>query len=342
MINHRPVQFVIVVSMAICLITQSAAALNLYDSDYKAEVYATFSSSGMGWLNDIAFDPQGNLYFTSRGSGRDTTDGAVYRVDTQGNISSFATGFYAPGGIVWGGGQDFGENLYVADSGSSSYGSGGGIKRIDLNGNVTHFASPYNQPYAITLDQTGNYGNRLYTATRGLDHIDAVLSDGSTQLFSDFPYNMSGGPKSLAFDLTGKYGNSMFIANEGSGYSGIYKMDTIGNASRFAPEISKAVCLGFDSDLVFDGDMFVSGKQVSDYYNSIFRASKSQDVIKFADVTGAHLTWFEFGPDGALYALENDRTNGIITRITPVPEPASILLLSFGAVLLRKRQSFYR
>jgi len=327
--------------IAVCLLSKLVSAANVYDANYKSEVYATFPSSGLGWLKDMAFDPSGNLYITARGLSRDTTDGAVYRVDTQGNGSVFATGLYYPTGIVYSTSLEYGDNLYISDAGNSYAGSGGGIKRVDMNGNVSLFSSPSNQSSAINIDQTGNYGNRLYVATRGLDHMDAILPNGTIQHFSDFPYNMSGGgPVTLDFDLTGSYGNSMFIANNGSGSnSGIFEMDALGNPIRFAPEITTAGCLGFDNGTDFDGDMFVSSMLQSDSYWSIYRVSPDEEITKFADFASGNLTWFEFGPDGALYTLENAGGTAVVTRITPVPEPASIILLSFGAVFLKRRIS---
>ena len=282
---------VLFIVVAVCLFSKQVSAVNVLDAGYKSEVYATFSSSGLGWLRDMTFDSSGNLYVTARGSSRDVADGTIYRIDTHGNSSLFASGFYTPTGIVGGGGTEYGDYLYVGDGGKSNAGPGSGVKRVDMDGNVTSFANPRREPFALNFDQTGNYGNKLYTGTIALDHIDAILPDGTIQRFSNFPYNTNGGgPVTLDFDLTGSYGNSMFVATNGSSTSGIHEMDILGNPTRFAPEITTASCLGFDDGTDFDGDMFVSAKQQSDSYWSIYRVSPDQEIIKFADITSGNLT----------------------------------------------------
>ena len=64
--------------------------------------------------NDLAFDPNGNLYFTDpAGSGKAAPVGRVYRVDKLKNVTLVAQGLAFPNGIAF---SADGRNLFVAES----------------------------------------------------------------------------------------------------------------------------------------------------------------------------------------------------------------------------------
>jgi gluconolactonase len=64
--------------------------------------------------NDLAFDPNGNLYFTDpAGSGKAAPVGRVYRVDKLKNVTLVAQGLAFPNGIAF---SADGKNLFVAES----------------------------------------------------------------------------------------------------------------------------------------------------------------------------------------------------------------------------------
>ena len=64
--------------------------------------------------NDLAFDPNGNLYFTDpKDSSKDAPIGRVYRVDKLKNVTLVAQGLAFPNGIAF---SADGRTLYVAES----------------------------------------------------------------------------------------------------------------------------------------------------------------------------------------------------------------------------------
>ncbi len=84
-------------------------------SNGQARVYAD-NCQGVKFRgpNDLAFDPNGNLYFTDpAGSGKDAPIGRIYMVDKMRNVKQVAGGLAFPNGIAFG--AD-GKSVYVAES----------------------------------------------------------------------------------------------------------------------------------------------------------------------------------------------------------------------------------
>ena len=248
-------------------------------------------------------------------------------------VTTVVMGLTEPRDIVWTGGTPYGENLYVADH------SGYRIRRIDLNGNVNDFAA-INSPQATELDRVGTYGGYLYTGPRLSDHIDRLLTDGQLQRFSDFPYGMPGGPSGIAFDPGADYGGLMYVTTDSTldvDWLRVHSLDVNGNPTRFAPDIAIADRLKFDPVGLFGNKLFIDGRAVRNDPRYIWRVDPDGSATQFAIAT--NMGAYTFGLDGAMYLHEVDDGVATISRISFIPEPASILLLGLGGFFVRRVRS---
>ncbi|HNR69520.1 MAG TPA: SMP-30/gluconolactonase/LRE family protein [bacterium] len=126
--------------------------------------------------NDLAFDPQGNLYFSDPNRyGAEEPDGVVYRIDRlDRQVTPAATGLDFPNGLAF---SADGRQLFVCESGKQR------ILVFDLgdDGELTNqrvFAElPGGDPDGINFDLQGN----LYVAHFGGGAVIVLAPDGSVR-----------------------------------------------------------------------------------------------------------------------------------------------------------------
>ncbi|GAI45824.1 unnamed protein product, partial [marine sediment metagenome] len=226
-------------------------AVEVLEPGYVSETYATYSETGVGYSPyKMVFDDNGNLYATQ------LQDDSIWCITPDGVASRFASGLNGAQGIVWGGGTSYGNYLYVAANGK--------IVRVGLDGTKFNFATRYCAG-ALGLDRTGNYGGHLYTTTGCQDHTYRVDTSGNVTMFTNWPgWIDGGGPHGIGFDNGGNYDGFMYIATsyiKSKAYvSGLFILDTSGNAIRFTEDLVVAHCVAFDPGDSFGGDMFVIGR----------------------------------------------------------------------------------
>ncbi|HEY2497771.1 MAG TPA: gluconolaconase [Candidatus Angelobacter sp.] len=148
----------------------------------------------------LAFDPQGQLYVSSR------YDGTVYQVTPNGALSTYAEGMGVATGIAF----DKQGNLYVGDR-------GGTIWRIAPDRQIFVFATlePSVAAYHLAFAPDGT----LYVTgptTSSFDAVYAVDPHGTVSVF----YRGLGRPQGLAFDTAG----NLYVAASASGRRGIVKI----------------------------------------------------------------------------------------------------------------------
>ncbi len=153
---------------------------------YDVQLFA----SGFVVPLDLAFSPDGDLYLA------DIYSGTIYRVNPEGEVSPFVSGFRADTsgypflyGLGFGIAFDSEGVLFVADGGA------GIVYRVSADGVISPFASGFDSPVALAFAPNGD----LFVADLVAGIIYSVSSDGVISPFtSGFKY-----PLSLSFDPNG-------------------------------------------------------------------------------------------------------------------------------------------
>lgn len=285
----------------------AAVAVEVLEPGYEVEEYCTYASAGVGSATSMTFDETGNLYVLHCASG------SIWRITPERVANKLTDGLTLPAGITWTGGSAYGDNLYVG-------GDSGGIKRVALDGTKYSFSSLV-AVYCGGLDRIGNYGGYLFAGTGGQDHIYQLATDGSATMFSNWPgWTNGGGPHGLEIDPAGNYGGLMYVTSwfgsENAHISGLFSMDTAGNASRFTEAVVAAHDLAFDTIGHFDYEMFVIGKSSFDGVYEPWRVSPDGTARRFAQ--SESMGCLTFGPEGALYVpgYDADTETVVISRIS--------------------------
>jgi sugar lactone lactonase YvrE len=155
----------------------------------------------------IAFDREGLMYVSSR------HDEAVYRVASNGTMSTYAEGMGIATGIAF----DAAENLYVGDR-------SGTIFKIARDRQIFVFATlePSVSAYHIAF---GPGGDMFVTgpSTSSFDSVYKVDPHGTVSVY----YRGLGRPQGLALDVEG----NIYVAASLAGKRGIVKITPQGNAS---------------------------------------------------------------------------------------------------------------
>ena len=295
----------------------SANGIEVLEPGYITETYVAYNCEGTNYSPvGMTFDANGNLYLSHWIAY--PTDGEIYRVSKDLEVTKWVDDLMTPRRMVWTSGTSYGEYLYVTDPDK--------VLQIDNSGNATTFCQISTGPHSLALDTTGSYGGLLYTATRVQDQIYSISDTGVVSKFSSFPGNMTNGHYDLCFDTTGNYGGLMYAAIETdySATGGIYSIDTNGTAKKLAPDILTAYVVLIDPCGLFENQLFSSGKTSFDNPNyTIWQVYPDGEISEFAKGTygTGEIRVFAFGPDGAMYVPEfipEDETM-VITRIVPLP-----------------------
>jgi sugar lactone lactonase YvrE len=164
------------------------------DDNHKPFLPDLMNATGM------AFDPQGQLYVSSR------FDGTVYRVTPNGTLSTYAEGMGVATGIAF----DKEGNLYVGDR-------SGTIWRIAPDRQIFVFATlePSISAYHLAFAPDGT----LYVTgptTSSFDCVYSVDPHGTVSVF----YRGLGRPQGLAFDALG----NLYVAASLGGKRGIVRI----------------------------------------------------------------------------------------------------------------------
>jgi sugar lactone lactonase YvrE len=171
-------------------------AIYKIDTNYNVKPFLSDLMNATG----MAFDPQGQLYVSSR------YDGTVYRVAPNGTMTTYAEGMGVATGIAF----DHQGNLYVGDR-------SGTIWRIAPDRQIFVFATlePSVAAYHLAFSPEG----LLYVTGPTTSSFDAVYSVDPHGTVSVF-YRGLGRPQGLAFDAQG----NLYVAASLAGKRGIVKI----------------------------------------------------------------------------------------------------------------------
>src|SRR5882757_6705088 len=166
------------------------------DTNYNVKPFVTEMMNASA----IAFDPEGQIYVSSR------YDGAVYRVAPNGTMTTYAEGMGVATGIAF----DREQNLYVGDR-------SGTIFKIARDQQVFVFATlePSVSAYHLAFSPTGD----LYVTgptTSSFDSVHKIDPHGTVTTF----FRGLGRPQGLAFDVAG----NLYVAASLAGKRGIVKL----------------------------------------------------------------------------------------------------------------------
>lgn len=318
------------IALVLCLLG-SANAFTVLTPGYTVQNYTQYGSSTSCYR--MVFDDSGNLYINHH------ADGKIMKIDSNQQVSTLATGLSNIYDITWGGGTSYGNYIYGTNIVGTSTGE---IWKVGLNGSVsalTHMSPPAHGPAGIAIDRTGNYGGYLYTGTASQDHLFSISTNGTVSLFTNWPGSTdNGGVWGIGFDTTGKYNNQMYAVTSyqqtNANLSGLFAVNPNGIATKFCSDLISATIVGFDEvGTYFDNDMFVVGRNSFTASGSLWRVYADGSCQEF--MTGVNS--FTFGDDGAMYVSSYDWGTAEVSVARVVPEPATLLLLASGALLLRKR-----
>jgi sugar lactone lactonase YvrE len=169
----------------------------------------------------LALDDAGNLYISSR------HDGAVYRLSTSGELTTYAEGMGVATGIAF----DARGNLYVGDR-------SGTIFKIAPDRQIFVFATlePSVAAYHLAFSPNGN----LYVTGPTASSNDCVYEIDESGAVTPFFGNL-GRPQGLAFDLEG----NLYVATSWRGRRGILRITPDRQASLLISGLN-LVGLAFD------------------------------------------------------------------------------------------------
>lgn len=327
-----------VLTLALLLSSTTVLAIPVAPAGYQIEVVAEYASGNLGAVTDMVIKSDGVVYVAHRGhSSQSYNNGSIARVDSTGVETRWVDNLRNARTLIWTDDLAFGENFYVVESNIRE------INRIDSNGNLSSFTNEiYQGPTSIDIDRNGSFGGDIIAASRGTDSFQRIRPDGSVSLFSNWPGLTSDGVLEIAISPTSRYNGNLFAAfndAEDDARDGLYQIDTNGSATPFASSIDYALGIEFDtSGLMFDNDLFVIGTKPGVEGMYLWRIDELGNAEDFMRVGWGVINNIAFGSDGAMYLSRYTDDTTEILRVTAVPEPASLLLLSLGGFLIRRKR----
>lgn len=237
-------------------------------------------------INDaLVVDSLGNIYGSDFGVS--TTGGSsVYKIDTDGNVSTFSTGYSSCNGLAF----DHQGNLYVVDFTSSNQDHQ--VYKLDQNGAKTAYGPKIPGASGIIFDPLSD---TLYVSqyTSSSNSISKLAPDGTVSLYCN--HSLLNGPVGMAYD--DQY--NLYVANFSDGE--IYKVTHAGDSLEFIGKVPKSGSWGIGFLTYASGYLYATGIGV----HKIYQISTNGVVTEFAGTGSPGNT------NGNAQNAEFNRPNGI-------------------------------
>lgn len=260
---------------------------------YNIETFAT----GIGAMSGMVMGSDGNLYVADNAGGR------VLRVAADGSVTVVATGIANANGVA----RTVNGRLFTASGGNQA------VYEVTSGSASLFVGAGLSFPTSVAA-----LGNTLYVSNSGNGTISRIELNGSvTQVLSGF--SSGNGPYGISFDPSG----NMNFLNHSNGavyeYDFVNSPQLLANVSSFGGTFTASGFAGqlFVTDVVLGDLMLLDGVGGTSVFASGFSAKFNPPAI---------------GPNGIAYdgAAMYVGDGNTIYRITSVPEPATLLLLSLG------------
>ena len=248
-------------------------------------------ATGLHQVDSPAFDPDGNLYVTYRGSRGQHAPVAIYVVGRDGTRQPFVSDLPNPTSIAFGADG----HLYV----SSRF--DGSVYRVDRRGSVSTYATHLGVACGIAFGPDG----LLYVGDRSGSIL--VVNNGRATQFAEIPSSVA------AFHLSFGPDGSLFVtAPTLAPRDVIYRVDPSGRVDVFAEGFGRPQGLGFDST----GTLYVVDAVAGDsalYRMDIERPHERERVLE-----GGSLIGVAFDPVGGLALASADTVYRFEGSLRPI------------------------
>ena len=284
----------------------------------------------------LTLGPDGNFYGTTEAGGGSSNDGTVFRISTNGALTTLASfNGYINGLIPIAGlalasdGNFYGTTIL---SGSSPNGT---VFRISTNGNLTSLAtlSGTNQisPYAgLTLGSDGNfYGTVPYGGTSGYGTVFQITTNGSLTILSNFDRTNGAYPRAgLTLGLDGNFYGATYSGGTNGppgGWGTIFQITTNGTLTTLADFASSNGAIPYAGlALGPDGNFYgATAGGGSANYGTVFRITTNGTLATLANFnsTNGADPWagLTLGLDGNFYGTTvrgGSSNDGTVFQIT--------------------------
>ncbi len=250
---------------------------------------STLVGPNSGIQDALALDKHGNIfgsYFGTPGSGA----GVVYKFDTDGNKTVFASGFSSCNGLAF----DHQGRLHVVEFGGNVANSR--IYQLDSVGNKSTYGPKIPGASGIIFDPLSDtLFVSQYASSQG-NRISKLSPDGNVSLFCNAPG--LNGPVGMAFD----HNHHMYVANFNNG--NIYRIHNNGDSISLLAAIPFTANWGIGFLTFASGNLYATGIGV----HKVFKISLTGEVTLIA---GTGTTGSTNGPGNV---AKFNRPNGITTN----------------------------